>query len=144
MSNQVESTIGGLDGQPFIRHRPAGEAAIKPLMLLKENGGKVYIQDNADALCQKLFALRNIPIGGDINTAYALDETLRYGAYHTGQELNILIKANAAALSDGAPLTSAGDGTLKGGTVDNAVAYVIGDIDNSSNGAAVPHTARIA
>jgi len=144
MTSTVVSRTGGAKGEPFVDERPAGEAGIKPCFLLKENSGKVYIQDNADALCQTMFALKNLATGGTVASTYLTGETVRYGVYARGQEVTVLIKANAAAIFDGAPLTSAGDGTLKGGTVANAVAYVIGDIDNSSNGAAVQHLARIA
>jgi len=144
MTREVVSRIGGAEGEPFIAHRAAGEAGIKPCFLLKENSGKVYIQDNVDKPCQALFAQTNMPVGGTVSDTYLSGESVRYGAYHTGQEVTVLIAANAAAIFDGAPLTSAGGGALKGGTVENAVAYVIGDIDNSSNGAAVQHLARIA
>jgi len=144
MTSTVVSRTGGADGAPFVDERPAGESGIKPCFLLKENSGKVYIQDNADALCQTIFALKNLPTGGTLADTYLTGETVRYGVYSKGQKVTALIKANAAAIFDGAPLTSAGDGTLKGGTVDNAIAYALGDIDNSSSGTAVQHLVRIA
>ena len=143
MSNQVISLNAGAAGQPILNERLAA-GAITPGHLVIEASGTVAVNATADALAQKLFAQTNLAVAGDIDTAYAAGETVSYGAYHSGQEVNAIVAANALAITDGAPLASAGDGTLKIGTVATAIAYATEAIDNSLNAAAVRIKARVA
>ena len=144
MSEQVISLVGGAAGAPILSERIAAAAGILPGHLVIEALGKVAVNATADALAQKLFAQKNIATAGDIDTAYADAETVSYGAYSSGQEVNAIVAAGAAAIADGAPLASAGDGTLKIGTVATAIAYAMEAIDNSGGAAAVRIKARVA
>jgi hypothetical protein len=141
---QVISLLTSVSGAPIISERLSGEAGIIPGMLVAESAGTVSKHSTLNALAPKLFAQTNMPVGGTIDTAYASGETLRYGAYHAGQQVNALLPAAAAAIADGAPLTSNGDGTLKIGTAANAIAYAMEAVDNSGGGTTVRIKARIA
>lgn len=145
MSNQVISLIGGMAGAPILSERLAGEAGIVPGMLVVESAGTVIKNATASALAPKLFAQPNVATAGDIDTAYADGETVSYGAYHAGQEVNALVAAAAPAIADGDPLDSAGDGTLKKATdATTAIAYAMEAVDNSGGGSSVRIKARIA
>lgn len=144
MSKQVISLNAGSAGQPISNERLANAAGILPGHLVIEALGKVGVNVTADALAQKLFAQSNLATAGDIDTAYADGETVIYGAYHAGQEINAIVAAGAAAIADGAPLASSGDGTLKIGTAATAVAYATEAIDNSGGATSVRIQARVA
>jgi len=144
MSNQVISLNAGAAGQPLLTERLAAAAGIIPGHLVIEASGTVAVNATADALAQKLFAQTNLAVAGDIDTAYASGETVSYGAYHAGQEVNGIVAASAAAIADGAPVASAGDGTLKIGTAATAIAYAMEAVDNSGGGSSVRIKIRIA
>lgn len=141
---QVISLVGGAAGAPILSERLAGEAGIVAGMLVSESAGGVILNAAADALAQKLFAQTNLALAGDIDTVYANGDTVSYGAYHSGQQVNAIVDAGAAAIADGAPVTSAGDGTLKIGTVANAIGYAIEAVDNSGGGSTVRIQIRVA
>lgn len=143
MSNQVITAVGGAMGAPILSERLAA-SAILPGHLVIEASGTVAVNATADAAAQKLFAQCDQATAGDVTKPYAVGETVSYGAYHAGQEVYGLVAASAAAIADGSPVTSAGDGTLKVGTVTNAVGYAIGAIDNSGGSAAVRILIRVA
>lgn len=144
MSTQVISLVGGAAGAPIMSERLAGEAGILPGMLVVESSGTVIKNATADALAPKLFAQKNVAVAGDIDTAYASGETVSYGAYHAGQEVSGIVAAAAAAIADGAPVASAGDGTLKIGTAATAIAWATEAVDNSGGGTAVRISIRVA
>lgn len=143
MSNQAITARGGAAGAPFLSER-LGATVILPGHLVIEANGTVAVNATADTAAQKLFAQSNISIAGDVATSYAIGETVSYGAYHAGQEVYALVAAGAASIADGAPVTSAGDGTLKIGTVANAVGYAKQPTDNSGGAEAVRILIRVA
>tara|TARA_R110000822_G_scaffold145749_2_gene284641 strand:- start:289 stop:777 length:489 start_codon:yes stop_codon:yes gene_type:complete len=137
----------------------AAGSAIIPGMLLEEVLGKVQEHSTAGGNAQTLFALSDLTVGGSIDTAYAVGTTVRYGAAHSGQEVFALVAASATAIADGAPLQSAGNGTLavwvgqavnEGGAAtlaietNNIVAYAMEAIDNSGGATSVRIKARAA
>ena len=141
-------------GTPILTERLAGAAGILPGHLVEESGAAdVVVHATAAANAQRLFAQSNIANGGTIDTAYADNEAVSYGAYHAGQEVNALVAASATAITLGAALESAGDGTLRIATADAAtdtaqrdaiVAYAMEAVDNSGGGTVVRIKARIA
>ena len=133
MSNQVITAVGGAMGAPILNERLAA-GAILPGHLVIEASGTVAVNATADAAAQKLFAQCNQATAGDVTKAYATGETVSYGAYHAG----------AASIADGAPVTSAGDGTLKIGTASDAVGYAKQLTDNSGGASAVRILIRVA
>jgi len=144
MTSAVVSRIGGAKGEPFIHEGIAAADGILPCHLVKEGSTTVAVNNDNGSKAQPLFVQLNAPIGGDINTSYKAGETVRYGAYHTGQEVTALVAAGALAITKNTPLTSAGDGTLKVGTVDNAVGYAREAVDNSGGSTVVQILIRIA
>ena len=141
---QVISLNAGAVGQPISNERLANAAGILPGHLVIEALGEVGVNVTADALAQKLFAQTNLSIAGDVDTAYADGETVSYGAYHAGQEVSAIVAAGAAAIADGAPVASAGDGTLKIGTAATAIGYATEAVDNSGDATAVRISIRVA
>lgn len=153
MSKQVIALVGGEKGQPILNERLAGEAGILAGHLVEEAAGAVQLHSTAAGSAQKLFAMPNVAVAGDIDTAYANGETVIYGAFHSGQEVYALVAAGATAIPDGGKLESAGDGTLRVVSAsaatadtsrDSTVAYAKEAVDNSGGGAAVRIKVRIA
>ena len=153
MTKQVISLIGGAAGAPFLLERLAAAAGILPGHLVEEASGTVQVHGTAAANAQRLFAQPNLATAGDIDTAYANGETVSYGVYHTGQEVNALVAASATAILDGDALESAGDGTVRTATADAAtdttqrdsiVGYAMEAVDNSGGGTAVRIKIRVA
>lgn len=150
---QVISLKTAPTGQPILTERLAAAAGIVPGMLVAESSGTIAVHAVAAGNAQRLFAQTNKVTGGDIDTAYADAELVSYGAYHAGQEVNALVAAAATAITDGAALESAGDGTVRLAVADAAtdtsqrdaiVGYAMVDVDNSGGGTTVRIAIRIA
>lgn len=136
--------IGGIHGAPQSNERLAASANILPGHLVAEALGKVDVNAAADALGQKLFAQCDLTVAGDIDTAYAINSVVSYGAYASGQKVSAVVAAGADAIADGAPVASAGDGTLKIGTVATAIGYAVEAVDNSAGATSVRLSIRVA
>jgi len=151
---QVIELIAGAAGAFIHSERLAASgSAIVPGMLVEETGGEVQEHSTAADGGQKLFALPDLTNGGTIDTAYAVGGLVRYGAANAGQEAYALVAAAATAVTDGAPLESAGDGTLRVVTSDAAtddtqrnaiIAYAIEAVDNSGGGTTARIKVRVA
>ena len=132
----------------------AAASAVVPGMLVEETtAGELQEHSVAAGNAQKLFALANLTNAGTIDTVYPVGATARYGAAHSGQEANALLAAAATAVTRGAPLESAGDGTLRVQTADAAtdqtqrdsvVAYALEAVDNSGGGTTARIRVRVA
>jgi len=131
----------------------ASGSAIVPGMLVEEvAGGTVQEHSGAGLNAQKLFALANISNGGTIDDVYAVGETVRYGAAHSGQKAFALVGV-VAAIVRGDALESAGDGTLRKAVADAAtdtaqrdsiVGYAREAVDNSGGSVDVRIKIRVA
>ena len=137
-----------------IRKEAIASAAITPGHLV-EFGGAQELQAHGTAAvnARKAFALENDLIGGAIGTAYALNQTVQYGVFPQGAEVYALVAAAATAVTKGAALESAGDGTLRILTTDAAtddtqrdsvVAYALEAVDNSGGGSAARIRVEVA
>lgn len=132
----------------------AAATAILPGMLIEEiAAGTVQEHSGAGLNAQRLFALTNTANGGTIDDAYAVGESVRYGAAHSGQEVFGLLAAGATAVIIGTVLESDGDGTVRIATADAAtdtaqrdsvVGYAIEAVDNSGGGAVARLKFRVA
>jgi len=132
----------------------AAASAIVPGDLVEElAAGTVQEHSTAAANAQKLFALTNLANGSDIDAAYAVGETTRYGAFSSGQEVFARVAAAAPAIVIGDALESAGDGTVRKAVADAAtdtaqrdaiVGYAIEAVDNSGGGTVVRLKIRVA
>tara|TARA_R110000850_G_scaffold90225_1_gene192503 strand:+ start:311 stop:766 length:456 start_codon:yes stop_codon:yes gene_type:complete len=149
---QVISLVGGAAGAPILSERLAGVAGIVPGMLVNESAGTVIIHVGAGLNAQRLFAQTNLTTAGDINAVQVNAETVSYGAYSQGQQVNALVGV-VAAIVDGDALESAGDGTLQKAVTDAAtdttqrdsiVGYAMESIDNSGGSVNVRIKIRVA
>jgi hypothetical protein len=157
---KVIALLAGFIGQLIQSERAsAAGTAILPGMLVEEAAGKVQEHSTAGGNAQKLFALPNISTGGTIDTVYPVGDSVSYGCAHSGQEVNALLAVGAAAVADGAPLQSAGDGTLavwvaqavnEAGSAtfnietNDIVAYAMVAVDNSGGATRVRIKVRVA
>lgn len=109
-------------------------SAIVPGMLVEElAAGTVQEHSVGSGNAQKLFALSNLPVAATIDAVYAVGASVRYGAAHAGQQAYALLAIAAAAVVKGAPLESAGDGTLRNQTVAAAAALTIAGVDSDGD-----------
>lgn len=115
---------------------------------LVEFGGSNDLQKHSTAAgnARKAFAVENDLIGDGIDDAYAVDDQVQYNVFQTGDEVYALVAAAATAITKGAALESAGDGTVRIQTAsaatadterDSVVAYALEAVDNSGGGSAV-------
>ena len=131
----------------------AAGSAIIPGMLVEETATGVQEHSTGDGNAQKLFALTDLITAGTIDDTYAVGQTVRYGAAHSGQEVYAWVPAAATAITKGAALSSNGDGTLKNVAAsaatseaqrDSIVGYALESVDNSGGGSAVRIKVRVA
>lgn len=127
-----------------IRKEGAASSAITPGYLV-EFGGANDLQPHSTAAAnaRKAFAVENDLVGDGIDTDYAVGERVQYEVFGSGCEVYALVAAAATAITKGAALESAGDGTLRILTTDAAtddtqrdsvVAYALEAVDNSAGG----------
>lgn len=132
----------------------ASGSAIVPGDLVEETtAGEVQEHSTAAANAQRLIALTNLANASTIDDAYAVGETVRFGAAHSGQKAFMRVAASAPAIVIGDDLESAGDGSVRKAVADAAtdtdqrdaiVAYAIEAVDNSGGGTTVRIKVRIA
>ena len=134
-----------LRGHLFTRKELQAAAAVTPGYLC-ERASATTVQKHSGAglNAAKMFALENEVVGGEIDTDYATGDNVLLAVCAPGTEVYALVAAAATAITVGAALESAGDGTLRLATVDAAtddtqrdsvVAYAIEAVNNSGGGA---------
>ena len=154
MSNVIQA-LADIAGNAVINEAlSAAATAISPGYLVEEtSAGEVQEHATAAGSAQKLVALTNLPVGGGISDAYGAAETVRFGAFHSGQKVFLKLAATAPAVVIGDTLESAGDGTIRKALTDAAtddtqrnsvVAYAVEAVDNSGGASEVFIEARIA
>lgn len=95
----------------FIRKEGKASAAVTPGHLVEFGGANdLRVHSTVGGQARKAFALENDLIGKTIADAYALAETVHYGVFQPGAEVNAIV--NYAA-QKGDFLESNGDGRLK-------------------------------
>lgn len=151
---QVIQGLGGSNGDPIVDEAlSAAGSAIKPGHLLEElAAGTVQEHSTAATNTQRLVALTNLASGKTIDDAYAVGETVRYGAFSGGQVAFLRVAAGTAAIANRAYLQSNGDGTVATLATDAAtddtqresvVGVALEAVDNSGGGAEVFIKVRI-
>lgn len=135
-----------LKGQPIAKEGKAN-AAITPGHLIElRSDGELQVHGSAAGTAAKAFARENEVFGKDIDTAYAAEDNVLYYVLRSGDEVNALVAAGAAAIVVGDKLESAGDGTLRKVSTsaatadtsrDSVVAVALENVDNSGGGTAV-------
>ena len=115
---------------------------------LVEFGGSNDLQKHSTAAgnARKAFAVENDLIGDGINDAYATGEQVQYNVFQSGDEVYALVADGATAITKGAGVESAGDGTVRilataaateESERDSVVGYALEAVDNSGGGSAV-------
>ena len=113
----------------YIKEAPAASAIIPGHLVETTSAGKVQVHSGG-AKASKTFALENIPSAGDINLAYAANDSARYGDFRSGSNVYALVAIAAPAIALNDDLESAGDGSLRK-AVGAAVTIAGGDADGS-------------
>ena len=124
-----------------IRKEGVASGTITPGYLVEFGGANdLQAHSTAAANARKAFAVENELLGNGIDDDYTVGEQVHYAVFGTGEEVYALVAAAATAVTKGAALESAGDGTLRILTTDTAtddtqrdsvVAYALEAVDNS-------------
>jgi hypothetical protein len=120
-------------GEPIQDEDDKAAAAITPGMLVNWNGsGDLVPHATAAAtVVASTFAMEREEMANDIDTAYAIGDTVKVGFFGPGCRVNALV-ANAVNVAKGATLESAGNGTLRAVTTGKPVARALEAINNTS------------
>lgn len=133
----------------FVRKEGEASAGITPGHLVEFGGANdLQVHSSAGGPARKAFALENDLVGDGIDDAYVAGDTVQYGVFPSGSEINAWL-AYPENVSAGDPLVSAGDGelvafiesTYEAGVI---VAYAAEAKNNSAGGAAVRIVAEAA
>lgn len=117
--------------------------AVTPGMLVERVAAGIRPHSVAADNARKYFAVEFDEVGRGVDDVYAIGERVLYGRYASGDEVYALVAAGATAITVGAALESAGDGTLRIQTTDAAtdnterdsvVGYAKEAVDNSGGG----------
>lgn len=133
MASALPHTIN-LKGRPQRREAIAG-GAITPGHLIQYNtSGQFIVAATALLGHPRIFAAENELLGSEVSVAYASGD--RVLAWHTGpgDEIWALLAAAATAITVGAQLEAAADGTLRLRTTGVCLAVALQAVDNSAGG----------
>ncbi len=121
----------------FIRKEAEASAGITPGHLVQFGGGNdLQVHGSAGGVGRKAFALENDLIGDAIGDAYVSGDSVQYGVFESGAEINAWLNYGENA-SKGDGLVSAGDGSLAvvgSGEDASIVAYAMEAVNNTSGG----------
>lgn len=128
-----------LQGLPEVNEEDKAAEAITPGHLVNYNGsGDLVKHATAGAYAARTFALSREEMGKDIDTAYAIGDTVKVGSFAPGHRVNAIIASGVNA-SKGSLLESAGDGTLRVRTSGVAIGRSLEALNNSAG----PSTSRL-
>lgn len=131
----VDPHVIVLKGDLRKRHeeRRAG-GAIKPGHLVTPSGANVVVHAADGDQAAPWFAKEDALMGNGIDVAYASGDLVSIHMAQPGDRVYARVAAAAAAIADGAPLTSDGDGCLRLGVVgtDDIIAHAAEAVDNSA------------
>jgi hypothetical protein len=99
-------------GTPIVLDEDEAAEAITPGHLVEYSGGNLIKHATAAGKAARNFALERDEMGKDIDTAYAIGDQVKVGAFHQGQRVLVWI-ASGQNITKGNYLESAGDGTLR-------------------------------
>ena len=133
MASALPHTIN-LKGRPQRREATAG-GAITPGHLIQYNtSGQFIVAATALLAHPRIFAAENELLGSEVSVAYASGD--RVLAWHAGpgDEIWALVAATATAITVGAHLEAAADGTLRLRTTGATIGVALQAVDNSAGG----------
>lgn len=114
------------------QHEDVATAAITPGYLVERNATGVAPHSTAGENANASFAVEMEMTGGTIDTDYAIGDQVVFKTYAAGSGVYAVVAAGATAITKGAFLSSAGDGTLEvPGNHDIVVAQALEAVDNS-------------
>lgn len=118
-------------GEPIQNEDDKAAAAITPGMLVNHDGsGDLVPHATAGGYAQRWFALEREEMGKGIDTAYAIGDTVKVGAFAQGDRVLGLIASGVTVAKDDY-LESNGDGCLRTGTT-NRVGRALESVNNSA------------
>lgn len=128
-----------LSGPMGVKQEALADEVLTPGMLVeRDSDGEFAKHSTAGGPASPRFVLENDMTGGGIDDNYAIGEVVHACVLANGSVVNAWLHAGAAAVTIGAALQSAGDGTLEpAAAADNVVATALEAIDNSGGGTAV-------
>jgi len=122
--------ISGESGAPVVREIDAGASGITPGHLLTIGASSAVVHASSGVKTPPVFALENMVVAGTIDDAYTSGDTLSYGRFSSGQEVNALVAIGTAAIALNDYVASSGDGTLVTVTPAAAAAVtIVGEAD---------------
>lgn len=117
------------------QHEAVALGTITPGMLVERAAGGVQAHSSAGDVANTSFANEYALTGLTIDDDYLEDDRVIFNSYGPGAGIYALVAAGATAITEGALLASAGDGTLAiAGTDEVAVAQAMEAVDNSAGG----------
>lgn len=100
-------------GEPIQNEDSQASEAITPGHLVEiHSTSSIRRHATAAGAAARNFALDRVELGDDIDTPYAIGDTVKVGAFPPGSRVNAII-ASGQNIARGAFLESAGDGTLR-------------------------------
>ena len=124
-------------GHPVTNEDGAAGEAITPGMLVQGESTILKHASSAGRATPR-FALEREEMGDDIDTAYAVGDTVKIGTFRPGDRVNALI-ASGVNMAAGTYLESAGDGTLKAVSGNFGIGRALEAVNNTAG----PGTARL-
>jgi hypothetical protein len=101
-------------GEPIQNEDDKAAEAITPGMLINYDGSGNWVKHaTAAANVVPTFALEREEMGKDIDTAYAINDTVKAGTFQSGCRVNALVATAAPAIIKGDQIESAGNGTVR-------------------------------
>lgn len=142
MAYRTIAIVGTPNVQEFVAN-----AAITPGHLCElMSTGKARVHATAGGTAERLFALEDDNLGGEIGTAYTAENVARFGYFRPGDQVFAILYDGETAVI-GSKLESQGDGTLRVVDVDSAfsdiginsiVGVALEAVDMSDSAAADP------
>lgn len=136
MSQSAPATVL-LKGAPPVKEALAG-GTITPGHLITRNSAGAVVVAGAASEGLPLFAMENDVVGKGISTDYASGEQVQFVVGQSGDEINALVPAAAAAIVIGDLMQAGAGGTVIKRTATNKIFGIArAALDNSAGGSAV-------
>lgn len=120
----AHKTINGGDTFPSRREKLAYEAITPGMLIYLKSDGTFAKHATAGGSAYPLFALENDLVGKGVDDAYAADEAVQAGWFHSGQYV-VARLANGETAVIGSELESNGDGYMRVKDADTSAGTVI-------------------
>ena len=145
-SNQVIELLTDAKGSFIHKEKlaAAGSTIVPGDLVEVTAAGELQAHSVAGGAAQNAYALANTANAGTIDDVYTVGSTVLYGIAHSGQEANARVAVAAAAIPNGSPVESAGDGTVRVLAAGVILGYANEAVDNSGGATIVRLSISIA